>query len=93
MNSTSKTILAVMGAAAVGAVIGLLVAPEKGSDLRRRIQDRTGDWTHQLQDLLAQGREQLNNLKNKATSQTSTSSTSSYASGTEDTLTNVRERI
>lgn len=93
MNSTSKTILAVMGAAAVGAVIGLLIAPEKGSDLRRRIQDRTEDWTHQLQDLLAQGREQLNTLKNKAASQTSSSSTSTYASGTEGSLTDVRERM
>ena len=63
MNSTSKTILAAMGAAAVGAIIGMLVAPEKGSDLRRKITDRTGDWTTQLNDLLAQGKEQLNALK------------------------------
>lgn len=88
MNSTSKTILAVMGAAAVGAVIGMLVAPEKGSDLRRKITDATGDWTTQLSDLLAQGKEQLNNLKNKATTQGS-----SYASEGEERFNSVKERV
>lgn len=92
MNSTSKTILAVMGAAAVGAVIGMLVAPEKGSDLRRKITDRTGDWTTQLSDLLAQGKEQLNNLKNKAAS-SSTSETSAYSTESEDRFNNIRERV
>lgn len=88
MNSTSKTILAVMGAAAVGAVIGMLVAPEKGSDLRRRITDATGDLTTQLSDLLAQGKEQLNNLKNKTTGQAST-----YASGGEERFNTAKERV
>ena len=88
MNSTSKTILAVMGAAAVGAVIGMLVAPEKGSDLRRRITDATGDLTTQLSDLLAQGKEQLNNLKNKAASEAS-----NYASETEERFNSVKERV
>jgi gas vesicle protein len=91
MNSTSKTILAVMGAAAVGAIIGMLVAPEKGSDLRRKITDATGDWTTQLSDLLAQGKEQLNNLKNKATS--AVNETSAYASEGEDRFNNIKERV
>ncbi|HET9487484.1 MAG TPA: YtxH domain-containing protein [Chryseosolibacter sp.] len=88
MNSTSKTILAVMGAAAVGAIIGMLVAPEKGSDLRRKITETTGDWTTQLSDLLAQGKEQLNSLKNKASGEAS-----KYASETEDRFNNVTERV
>ena len=88
MNSTSKTILAVMGAAAVGAIIGMLVAPEKGRDLRRKFTDATGDWTSQLSDLLAQGKEQLNNLKNKATSEAS-----NYAAETEDRFNNIKERV
>ncbi len=77
-----------MGAAAVGAIIGMLVAPEKGSELRRKITDATGDWTTQLSDLLAQGKEQLNNLKNKAASQAS-----NFASETEERFNNVNERI
>ena len=77
-----------MGAAAVGAIIGMLVAPEKGSDLRRKITDATGDWTTQLSDLLAQGKEQLNNLKSKVASETS-----NYASETEDRFNNIKERV
>lgn len=88
MNSTSKTILAVMGAAAVGAIIGMLVAPEKGSDLRKRITDATGDWTTQLSDLLAQGREQLNALKDKAGSEAS-----KYTSEAQDRFDNIKERV
>lgn len=88
MNSTSKTILAIMGAAAVGAVIGMLVAPEKGSDLRRKITDATGDWTTQLSDLLAQGKEQLNSLKNKAGNEAS-----NYSSEAEERFNNVKERV
>ena len=88
MNSTSKTILAVMGAAAVGAIIGMLVAPEKGSDLRRKITDATGDWTTQLSDLLAQGKEQLNNLKNKVSSETP-----NYTSEAEERFKNIKERV
>lgn len=75
-----------MGAAAVGAIIGMLVAPEKGSDLRRKITDATGDWSSQLNDLIAQGKEQLNNLKNKATAEAS-----KYASQAEDRFNNVKE--
>jgi gas vesicle protein len=66
MNSTGKVLLAIVGAAAAGAIIGMLVAPEKGSDLRKRITDATGDWTSQLSQLLAQGKEQLQNLKQSA---------------------------
>jgi gas vesicle protein len=88
MNSSSKTILAIMSAAAVGAIIGMLVAPEKGSDLRRKITDATGDWTTQLSDLLAQGKEQLNSLKNKAANEAS-----NFASENEERFNNVRERI
>jgi gas vesicle protein len=69
MNSTGKVILAIVGAAAAGAIIGMLVAPEKGSDLRKRISDATGDWSSQLSQLLAQGKEQLQNLQNTASNE------------------------
>jgi len=69
MNSTSKVLLAVIGAAAAGAIVGMLLAPEKGSDLRRKLSESAGDWTNQLNQLLASGKEQLNNLKSSVTNQ------------------------
>lgn len=67
MNSTGKVLLAIIGAAAAGAVIGMLVAPEKGSDLRKKISDTAGDWTNQLSELIKTGKAQLENLKQTAT--------------------------
>ncbi len=59
MNSTSKVLLTVIGAAAAGAVIGLLAAPDKGTDLRRRIQSAANDWTNQLANLVNSSREKM----------------------------------
>jgi gas vesicle protein len=69
MNSTSKVLLAIIGAAAAGAIIGMLVAPEKGSDLRKKLSDTAGDWSSQLSQLLASGKAQLDNLKQTATNE------------------------
>lgn len=88
MNSTGKVLLAIIGAAAAGAIIGMLVAPEKGSELRKRISDTTGDWASQLSQLLAQGKEQLQNLKNSATSETE-----NFAGESEERFNKVREKV
>jgi gas vesicle protein len=88
MNSTGKVLLAIIGAAAAGAIIGMLVAPEKGSDLRKRVSDTAGDWSNQLSQLLAQGKEQLQHLKNTATNE------AENAGGeAEDRYNKVRERV
>ena len=88
MNSTGKVLLAIIGAAAAGAIIGMLVAPEKGSDLRKKIADTTGDWSNQLSQLLAQGKEQLQNLKNTATNEAE-----NVTGEAEDRYNKVRERV
>jgi gas vesicle protein len=66
MTSTTKVILGIIGAAAAGAVIGMMLAPEKGSDIRQRVKDAANDWACQLADLFAEGKSEFNNLKNKA---------------------------
>ena len=88
MNSTSKLLLAIIGAAAAGAIIGMLVAPEKGSDLRRKISDTAGDWSSQLSQLLASGKAQLDNLK-----QTAKNEVENLTSEGEDTFDQARERV
>lgn len=56
MNSTTKVLLGILGAAAAGAVVGMLLAPEKGSDLRKRIRSTCNDWASQFSDLLHSGK-------------------------------------
>ena len=66
MTSTTKVILGIVGAATAGAVIGMMLAPEKGSDIRQRVKDAANDWACQLADLFAEGKSELSNLTNKA---------------------------
>jgi gas vesicle protein len=66
MTNTTKVILGIVGAAAAGAVIGMLLAPEKGSDIRQKVKDTASDWADSLSDLFAEGKSEFQNLKNKA---------------------------
>jgi gas vesicle protein len=86
--NTGKVILAIIGAAAAGAVIGMLVAPEKGSELRKRISDTTGDWASQLSQLLATGKEQLESLKQSASNEAD-----NLTGEAEDRFNKVREKV
>jgi gas vesicle protein len=65
MTTKSKVILGLVGAAAAGVIVGLLMAPEKGSDLRKRVKDTAGDWAGHLTDLFASAKEEVDNLKSK----------------------------
>ena len=65
MNSKSKIILGLVGAAAAGVLVGLILAPEKGTDLRKRIGDTAGDWAGHLTDLFANAKGELQNLAGK----------------------------
>jgi gas vesicle protein len=66
MTTGTKVFLGILGAAAAGVAIGLLIAPEKGSETRKRIAKTTGDWADQVGNLLKNGREEFENLKSKA---------------------------
>jgi len=77
MNDTAKTLLAFVGGAAVGAAIGILLAPEAGADTRKRIANRVKDIgdtaDEKYQEFLAWKDKMVNkaqdvkeNLKNKA---------------------------
>lgn len=65
MTTKTKVILGIIGAAAAGAAIGLLMAPEKGSDLRKKIKKSAQDWANSIADLVASGQEELKNLASK----------------------------
>jgi gas vesicle protein len=66
MTTGTKLLLGILGAAAAGVVVGLLIAPEKGSETRKRIAKTTGDWADQVSGMFKNGREEFENLKSKA---------------------------
>jgi len=49
-NNTGNTIVAILVGAAIGAGIGILFAPDKGSKTREKIKDGFDDAKHNLQD-------------------------------------------
>jgi gas vesicle protein len=66
MTTTTKVFLGIVGAAAAGVVIGMLIAPDKGSELRKKIKDNCSDWAGQLSDLFHQGKEKAEDLATEA---------------------------
>lgn len=66
MTTGTKVFLGILGAAAAGVAIGMLIAPEKGSEMRERIKKSAGDWADSLSNLFAKGREELEELSASA---------------------------
>jgi gas vesicle protein len=56
MDTKSKVILGILGAAAAGVVIGMLVAPEKGEETRKRLRKTAGEWADNLSHLWDRGK-------------------------------------
>jgi len=68
MSDTGKILSALVLGAAAGAVLGLLFAPSKGSELRQKIADNTNDIIDELNDKINQGKDMIADLKSKASS-------------------------
>ncbi len=58
MSDSSKVVLGMVTAAAAGAVIGLLFAPEKGTDLREKVRDTANELATDLLNNIQRGRQQ-----------------------------------
>ncbi|TDH26196.1 YtxH domain-containing protein [Segetibacter sp. 3557_3] len=50
MNSGSKVLLGVLAGAAAGAILGVLFAPDKGTETRRRLNEGGRDVASNLKD-------------------------------------------
>ncbi|MEO7991160.1 MAG: YtxH domain-containing protein [Chryseolinea sp.] len=63
MNNTTKIVLGMAVAAAAGAAIGMLLAPEKGTDLQKKIKDGAADWLKEFNGLISTGKEVVNQVR------------------------------
>lgn len=43
-------VIGLIAAAAVGALVGTLFAPDSGSETRRKIKDAAGDWANKMKN-------------------------------------------
>ena len=64
--STSKLALGICGALAAGVVIGLLLAPEKGSEMRKRLKKTAGEWVDHLGNVFTHVEDEVEDVKQKA---------------------------
>ncbi|HVK96923.1 MAG TPA: YtxH domain-containing protein [Flavisolibacter sp.] len=67
MANKTKLIMGVIGAMAAGVIVGLLIAPERGNETRKKIKDTAGDWAGHLSDIFANAKGELDNLRKKGT--------------------------
>ena len=58
--------LVLFGAAAAGVAIGLLTAPCKGSETRKKISKTTGSWVNSLGHLFTKGKNGVSEIASKA---------------------------
>lgn len=66
MSTRNKVLLGIVGAAAAGVIIGLLIAPEKGKDTRKKIKSTATDWADSLSHLWAKGKKAVDDLEAEA---------------------------
>jgi gas vesicle protein len=69
-NNTGKMIGAVLIGAAIGGVLGILFAPDKGSETRKKLAGKTDELTESLKErfnaILEEAKKEFAAAKNKA---------------------------
>jgi gas vesicle protein len=68
MNDNSKVLIGLLAGLAAGAALGLLFAPEKGTDTRDRLSQSIKDLSDSIKDKAADEINNLANLKDKVVS-------------------------
>lgn len=72
MNENGKVVTALLAGIAAGAVLGLLFAPDKGSETRDKIGESLADLGEAIKERADEQFDQLNELKDKLASMVKT---------------------
>lgn len=67
MNTSGKILAAVAAGIAAGAVLGILFAPDKGTETRRKINEKGREFANGVKDKFSKSKEKLNDLKEEFT--------------------------
>lgn len=62
MNTSGKILAAVAAGIAAGAVLGILFAPDKGSETRRKINEKGKKFTDDVKDKFQKGKDKFNDM-------------------------------
>ena len=65
MNKSTKVALGILGAAAVGVIIGGLFYTDKGKEFRKTAKDKMSDWSDQINQLLKKGKAEMEDASDK----------------------------
>lgn len=68
MNDNSKVLIGLLAGLAAGAALGLLFAPDKGTDTRDRLSQSLKDLSDSIRDKAANEINNLANIKDKVVS-------------------------
>jgi gas vesicle protein len=63
MKNNSKVLIALASAIVVGGVLGLLFAPNKGRETRKRIADAEKNLSKSIKETVNRGKDKLSDLK------------------------------
>lgn len=68
MSDNTKVVAALLAGLAAGAALGILFAPEKGSDTREKLTDSLKDLGEAIKERSAEQMDSLNDFKDKVVS-------------------------
>lgn len=65
MNNTAKILTAIAAGVVTGALLGILFAPDKGSETKRKINKRGKKIAEDIKGQFRKGKEKFNDLKDE----------------------------